>query len=84
MWILNLITMVLSTGPTAGHGSDQETFDYITDILEHQTWTASGWTDNTLSPFSTQYVCTEIQVGPFLGGFTDSFSKTFSLDPHFY
>ncbi|KAM3135693.1 hypothetical protein pb186bvf_012219 [Paramecium bursaria] len=84
MWILNLITMVLSTGPTAGHGSDQETFDYITDILEHQTWTSSGWTDNTLSSFSTQYVCTEIQVGPFLGGFTDSFSKTFSLDPHFY
>ena len=82
--MLIILVLITTSKASSGHGSSIETFDHQSDLLEHMTWTPTGWLNNLGTPVVSVYTCSETKVGPFLGGFTNSFSKIYSLNPHFY
>ncbi|KAM3137128.1 hypothetical protein pb186bvf_010856 [Paramecium bursaria] len=84
MFMLIILFLITTSTASSGHGSSIETFDHQSDLLEHMTWTPSGWADGIGNPLTSIYTCSESKVGPYLGGFTSSFYKSYSLNPHFY
>ena len=79
-----ILILITTSSASSGHGSSIETFDHQSDLLEHMSWTPSGWADGIGNPLTSIYTCSEMKVGPYLGGFTSSFYKSYSLNPHFY
>ena len=56
----------------------------IVDLPEGTSFVASSWLDDSGNSANTIYPCTELKAGPYLGGFTENFKKTYSnLPPHY-